>query len=63
MKIPYKINQIKTCIEISKKPFIRRFKCKYCDNDYVSPSGRRRHEKKEHLSNNNKILGTPSTSS
>ena len=33
----------------SKEPFTRRFKCKFCKNDYASPSGRRRHEKKVHI--------------
>ena len=50
--IPYKINQIKTAIEKSKVGLSRRFKCKYCDNDYASPSGRRRHEKKIHINSN-----------
>lgn len=49
MKIPYKINQIKTALQKTKtKPTIR-YKCKFCDKTYANPSGRRRHEKKEHL--------------
>jgi len=34
----------------SKEGLQRRFKCKWCDNNYASPSGRRRHEKTTHLS-------------
>lgn len=49
MIIPYKINQINNVIKISKEEFNRRFKCNYCTNDYASPSGRRRHEKKNHI--------------
>ena len=52
LQIPYKINQINEAIEKSKLGIIRRFKCKYCNNDYASPSGRRRHEKKIHINSN-----------
>ena len=48
LQIPYKINQIQTAIEKSKRGLKRRFPCKYCSNDYSHPSGRRRHEKKVH---------------
>lgn len=48
MKIPYKIDQIKIAYEKYEKGITRRFKCKYCNLDYASPSGRRRHEKSEH---------------
>lgn len=47
--IPYKINQIENCIYISKQQFEEKFKCNFCDLEYASPSGRRRHEKKEHI--------------
>jgi hypothetical protein len=43
MKIPYKINQIDIVMERLTKGIVRRFKCPQCDNDYASPSGRRRH--------------------
>lgn len=49
MIIPYKITQITNAINISNEKFIRRFNCKYCDKNYASPSGRRRHEKRSHL--------------
>ena len=49
MRIPYKIGQIETCIEISGQPFEGKFKCNFCDREYVNSSGRRRHEKKEHI--------------
>ena len=48
MKIPYKINQVVKAKQKAKDGIQRRFKCKFCDNDYASPSGRRRHEKSEH---------------
>ena len=50
MIIPYKIQQLDIAFQRFKNPIKRRFKCKFCDNDYASPSGRRRHEKKEHSS-------------
>ena len=43
MKIPYKIKQIDNVMERLSKGIERRFKCPHCDNDYASPSGRRRH--------------------
>ena len=49
MIIPYKIQQLEKVLKIYKEPFTRRFKCKFCDNDYASPSGRRRHEKQVHI--------------
>lgn len=48
LQIPYKINQIEKALEIFKTPFTRRFKCHFCETDYASPSGRRRHEKNAH---------------
>lgn len=52
MIIPYKIKQLDTAIEKSKTKLDRRFKCTFCDNDYASPSGRRRHIKLSHISMN-----------
>ena len=49
MLIPYKINQMNTVLEKAANGLNRRFQCKYCDKDYASPSGRRRHEKAAHL--------------
>lgn len=49
MLIPYKQQQIVTALEGVERGIERRFKCKTCDNDYASPSGRRRHEKQTHL--------------
>jgi hypothetical protein len=48
MRIKYKIEQMNNAIEKSKQKVDKRFKCNYCDKDYANPSGRRRHEKKEH---------------
>ena len=49
MIIPYKISQVDKVLEQCNKGIKRRFKCKQCDNDYASPSGRRRHELQVHL--------------
>jgi len=49
MCIPYKIKQLETAIVRSTQKMNRRFKCKFCSNDYASPSGRRRHEKQVHM--------------
>lgn len=48
LQIPYKIKQIEIAIAKSKLDLKRRFGCKFCSNDYASPAGRRRHEKKVH---------------
>lgn len=47
--IPYKINEIQTALEKAKLGYNHKFKCNFCENLYSSPSGRRRHEKKEHI--------------
>jgi hypothetical protein len=52
LQIPYKINQIHTAKEKAKLGLTRRFKCKSCDKDFASPSGRRRHEKQIHINSN-----------
>lgn len=49
MIIPYKISQVEKVLSECEKGIERRFKCKFCDNDYASPPGRRRHEKQAHL--------------
>ncbi len=49
MIIPYKIKQIEEAETKASIGLDRRFKCKYCDLDYASPSGRRRHELQRHL--------------
>jgi hypothetical protein len=70
MIIPYKINQIELAFEKQKNGLNRRFKCKYCDLDYASPSGRRRHERNFHINSDtsqglndlrqdNQIAGNP----
>jgi len=56
MIIPYKIKQFEKVIQIWKEPFDRRFKCNFCENDYASPSGRRRHEKKVHINTDASLL-------
>ena len=52
MIIPYKIKQLEIALEKFKNPIKRRYKCKFCNKNYASPSGRRRHEKKIHLNPN-----------
>lgn len=54
MIIPYKINQIKTCLYKQETGIQRRFKCKFCENHYASPPGRRRHELSVHNQEVNK---------
>lgn len=52
MLIPYKKTQVEAALTKVTIGVERRFKCKFCDHDYASPSGRRRHEKIEHLNRN-----------
>jgi len=47
--IPYKIEQIKKCEEKLKENWEKEFKCSFCDNIFADPSGRRRHEKNNHI--------------
>lgn len=49
MIIPYKIKQVQICLKKSKEKWNRKFKCNFCYKEYSDPSGRRRHEKKEHI--------------
>ena len=60
MIIPYKINQIEKALQTSQTPLDRRFKCNFCDKDFASPSGRRRHTKANHI--NDHILADASVS-
>ena len=52
MLIPYKINQVKTCEEKLNEIWDKRFKCSFCDLDFADSSGRRRHEKINHIEKN-----------
>jgi len=49
MIIPYKINQINTVLKLAQEGNNELYKCNFCDKEYASPAGRRRHEKKEHI--------------
>ena len=49
MIIPYKINQVKKALELVEIGNNEKYKCNFCYKEYASPSGRRRHEKKEHI--------------
>ena len=49
MIIPYKIQQIQKCKEQLDIKWDKRFKCSFCDNDFADNSGRRRHEKINHI--------------
>ena len=53
MIIPHKIKQVDQAIEKVENGITRRFKCPHCENDYASPSGRRRHVKSEHSESEN----------
>ena len=52
MIIPYKIKQIEEAEKKAETGLDRRFNCKYCDSDYASPSGKRRHELQIHINSN-----------
>jgi len=49
MIIPYKIQQIKTCEEKLNEKWDKTFKCSFCDSIFTDMSGRRRHEKNNHI--------------
>jgi hypothetical protein len=50
MIIPYKINQVKTCIDkFNNEIWDKKFKCNFCDSTFTDMSGRRRHEKNNHI--------------
>lgn len=49
MIIPYKIQQIETALQRAEQGYKRDNKCNFCDKIYANSSGRRRHEKKEHI--------------
>lgn len=49
MIIPYKIKQYEQALEKATKCSTERYQCNFCDKDYANPSGRRRHEKNEHI--------------
>lgn len=43
------INVIYNALKSAELGFSGKFKCNFCNLEYASPSGRRRHEKKEHI--------------
>lgn len=49
MIIPYKIKQIELALEKLNETWDKRFTCSFCDCDFADPSGRRRHEKRNHI--------------
>lgn len=49
MIIPYKITQMKNAFQKVNEGSSEQYKCNFCDKYYANPSGRRRHEKKEHI--------------
>lgn len=49
MIIPYKIEQMKKCIDACKIEWNGKYKCNFCDNVYTDRSGARRHELKDHI--------------
>jgi hypothetical protein len=56
MIIPYKINQINVAINKSKQKWTKRFKCNFCKKDFADASGRRRHEKIQHINKGEKHI-------
>jgi len=52
MIIPYKINQIAKCEEKFKEKWTKKFECSFCDKEFADMSGRRRHEKNNHINKN-----------
>lgn len=55
MIIPYKINQVEKVFKVLNEPWNKKFKCKFCDKEFVDMSGRRRHEKNNHINKNEKF--------
>lgn len=49
MIIPYKINQVEKALYIMKLGNNEKYNCSFCDSTFSSPSGRRRHEKNQHI--------------
>ena len=49
MIIPYKINQVKVCEDKLNETWNKKFKCSFCDKEFSDISGRRRHEKNNHI--------------
>jgi hypothetical protein len=49
MIIPYKINQIKKCVDKQNEKWTTKFKCSFCEDIFTDMSGRRRHEKTQHI--------------
>ena len=49
MLIPYKIKQIEDAFIKMNEEWDRSFKCSFCDSVFADMSGRRRHEKNQHI--------------
>lgn len=50
MIIPYKISQVDEALELMEIGSNENYPCHFCNKVYANPAGRRRHEKKEHIS-------------
>ena len=55
MKIPYKIEQIKTALKNVENGYKGEYKCKFCDNIYTISANRRRHELQKHINKNQRF--------
>jgi hypothetical protein len=55
MIIPYKISQIEKAYEKFNEPWNKKFKCAFCEKEFCDMSGRRRHEKNNHIEKNIKF--------
>jgi len=49
MRIPYKIEQLKTALENVEKGHKGEYNCSFCENVYTIAANRRRHELQAHL--------------
>lgn len=59
--IPYKIQQIETAYKQAELGNPSRYKCPECDDDFASPSGRRRHFKNFHNNTDASLVVTKET--
>jgi hypothetical protein len=55
MRIPYKIEQLKTAMENVEKGNKGEYKCNFCENIYTIAANRRRHELQNHINKDQKF--------
>ena len=59
MIIPYKIKQIENAFNKFNQPWDKKFKCNFCNKEFADISGRRRHEKNNHIEKKPLLLELP----